>query len=73
MFFSSRQTRSSWWKIFFEHSLNEWFTDETMWPKNRTRKMFHEWFDIEFHSMVWDMEEEPLAYEKWDDDGAYPQ
>jgi hypothetical protein len=58
------------WRILFEHSLNEWFTDETMWPKSRTRKMFHEWFDIEFHSMVWDMEDEPLAYEEWDLDIA---
>ena len=29
----------------FESELEDWYTDESLWPKNRTRKLFDEWFD----------------------------
>jgi hypothetical protein len=51
----------------FEIELSSWIVVEEMWPKNRTYKMFLEWFDVEFHSMVFDpfqddIEKEPYEY-----------
>ena len=56
------------WRMFFEHILGAWIFDETTWPQNRTLKMFREWFDVEYKSLVWDMGNEPLAIDAWDDD-----
>lgn len=47
-------------KIFF-NELNDWYTDEEGWPKNRTYKMFAEWFDIEICSTVLDLEDFPVT------------
>ena len=56
------------WKGFFEYKLAGWYTDESLWPKNRTLKMFREWFAIEYRSMVWDLDTTPLEYEDWSDE-----
>lgn len=54
------------WRMFFEHALYDWFTDESLWPEKRTLKMFREWFDIDYRSMVWDLAKEPIEQEDWD-------
>lgn len=54
------------WRMFFEHVLADWIIDENEWPKKRTLKMFREWFDIEYRSMIWDMGSEPLAVEDFE-------
>lgn len=55
------------WSMFFEGFLAEWYTDESWWPQKRTQKMFKEWFEIQYHSMVWDMVAgEPIDYEDWE-------
>jgi len=55
------------WQMFFEVYLNEWYTEDKWWPQKRTRKMFKEWFEVQYHSMVWDLvPEEPTIYEDWD-------
>lgn len=59
------------WRVFFEHCLNDWLQDESLWPKKRSLKMFREWFSIEYRSMVWDMANEPLMVEDWEGDGGY--
>ncbi len=56
------------WGMFFEHILESWILDESEWPKKRSLKMFREWFDIEYKSIVWDMGTEPLIIEEWDED-----
>ena len=56
------------WKMFFEHILEEWIQDESAWPPKRTLKMFREWFDVEYSSIVWDMGHEPLSIDEWVDD-----
>jgi hypothetical protein len=56
------------WRLFFEHCLNNWLTDESLWPEKRTLKMFREWFSIEYRSMVWDLANEPLILEDWQAD-----
>ena len=40
--------------LIFIDQLNNWYTDETYWIKNRTFKMFKEWFNYSLHTMVLD-------------------
>lgn len=47
----------------FVNELNDWYTDEERWPTDRTYKMFSEWFDVELHSMVLDLEDGPVTKE----------
>jgi len=55
------------WQMFFEGFLDEWYTVESWWPQKRTYKMFKDWFEVQYHSMVWDMAaSEPIGYEDWD-------
>jgi len=65
----SREDAVKWvekrWSDFFEFELGKWIIDDQLWPKNRTLKLFREWFDIEYHSMVWDLASEPLTTEDW--------
>lgn len=48
----------------FERELDDWYTDESVWPQDRTLAMFNQWFDIEFHSVVEDL----CAYALEDDE-----
>jgi hypothetical protein len=54
------------YKIFFEGMLDEWCTDENLWPKNLTYKMFREWFTVMYQSMLIDTLDMPIIRE--DDD-----
>jgi hypothetical protein len=55
------------WDVVFEEELYSWFTDEDMWPIERSPEMFIDWFDIEFHSMVSDLVDDlPLERIKYD-------
>ena len=56
------------WRMFFDHILGSWILNEDEWPKKRTLKMFREWFDVEYRSMVWDMGHEPLMIDEWEDE-----
>ena len=40
---------------FFQELLNGMCTDPETWPKKRTWKLFNEWFEWHFSSMVWDL------------------
>lgn len=51
--------------VLFSSFLYGWFTDDSMWPKRRTRKMFKEWFEVQFHSTVWDLSKVPLEHSQW--------
>lgn len=55
-----RWVKKNFDKIFV-NELNDWCTDESGWPTNRTYKMFCDWFDVEVHSMVLDLEEFPVT------------
>ena len=65
----SRQDAVVWiekhWRDIFEFELGQWIVDDTLWPQKLTVKMFREWFDIEYHSMVWDLDKTPLKHEDW--------
>ena len=41
-------------KQLFESEIEDWYTDESLWPKNRNRKLFDEWFELECHSVLID-------------------
>ena len=45
----------------FERELEDWVGDESLWPSDRSLKLFKEWFDVEIHSMVTDMVEDDFA------------
>jgi hypothetical protein len=38
----------------FINELSAWNDDESAWPSDRSLDTFLEWFDIEFHSVVYD-------------------
>jgi len=42
------------YKQLFENEFEDWYTDETLWPQKRTRKLFNEWFEVECHSVLID-------------------
>ena len=44
----------------FEEELFAWCTNESWWPKVRTKKDFWEWFDVEFHSEIIDLDKKPI-------------
>jgi hypothetical protein len=47
-------------EILFEDQLAGWWTDEAAWPKQRNLAMFLEWFEVEFHSLVFDLCDDPI-------------
>ncbi|MHC4164618.1 MAG: hypothetical protein ACYSUM_21060 [Planctomycetota bacterium] len=58
---SQREVLDEFWPQVFEAMLEGWLTDEALWPKNRTRTMFDEWFEIQMCSLVQDLYlDEPL-------------
>ena len=68
----SRQDAVAWvekrWRDFFEFELGQWIIDDTLWPQKLSLKLFREWFDIEYRSMVWDLGQKLLKHEDWLDD-----
>ena len=38
----------------FESELEGWYTDEELWPRERTYELFLEWFEVECHSVIVD-------------------
>jgi hypothetical protein len=38
----------------FEAELEGWYTDESLWPQNRTFKLFQDWFEVECHTVIED-------------------
>ncbi|MFZ5796791.1 MAG: hypothetical protein C4563_08225 [Desulfobulbus sp.] len=38
----------------FAMELDGWYTDESLWPQNRSLEMFYQWFTVECHSAVID-------------------
>lgn len=56
------------WSMFFENFLADWYMEASWWPQKRTPEMFKKWFEVQYHSMVWDMAAgEPIDYEDWDE------
>jgi hypothetical protein len=49
-------------KIFI-NELNDWHTDEKDWPQKRNYILFKEWFNVEIHSMILDLEDAAIEKE----------
>ena len=41
-------------RTLFETELEGWITEPSLWPKKRTLKLFYQWFDVEYHSVIVD-------------------
>lgn len=58
------ETQQAWikrnLKQLFESELEGWYTDPELWSKRLTLKLFHEWFDTEFNTVIIDTVDEPL-------------
>lgn len=39
---------------FFHHELNDWTTEESLWPENLTWELFEKWFHYSIQSVVMD-------------------
>ena len=53
------------YKEIFRYELWGWATDEKLWPKKITWKMFNEWFDYSIQSMVIDLVDEDIVKEDY--------
>lgn len=56
----------------FEEQLEGWWTDEAAWPQPRDLKMFLNWFAVEFHSLVFDLCDEPIRIVEGEEDAEHP-
>ncbi|WP_340106826.1 hypothetical protein [Rhodohalobacter sp. 8-1] len=60
----NKETQQAWvkqnFRNLFESELEGWYTDPDLWPQPLTLKLFREWFDTEFHSVIIDTVDEPL-------------
>ena len=59
------------YKIFFEGIIEDWVTDNTLWPKKLTYELFKKWFHISFHTMVYDTLGTSIIKEEDTDDEDY--
>ena len=39
----------------FEHMLEAWTTDDSLWPPNRTPHVFRDWFDVTLQDLLFDL------------------
>lgn len=44
----------------FTNELMDWYSQEDLWPSERSWDMFEDWFTIEAHSLIYDMNKAPL-------------
>ena len=52
---SEHEVLEDFWPELFAAMLNCCLTDEQQWPKDRTREMFREWFDVQTYPVVEDL------------------
>ena len=50
-----------YFKEIFEEELNSWWMDQDDWPSQRDLKTFKKWFEVEFHSIVFDLVDKPIC------------
>jgi hypothetical protein len=59
------------YKIFFEGIIEDWVTDNSLWPKKLSYDLFKKWFHVSFHTMVYDTLETPIIKEEDNFDEDY--
>ena len=45
----------------FESELDCWYADESLWPPNRDLELFHQWFDVQCHTVLIDAGSRPIV------------
>ena len=48
-------------KFIFEMQLSGWYNDPATWPEKRSPSVFRKWFDVEIHSVIYDMVEKGIV------------
>jgi len=48
----------------FAHELSGWYTNPSMWPQDRSWKVFQQWLDCEIQTMVLDMCDDDFEHEE---------
>jgi len=56
------------WPEIFERELEGWYTDETLWPRQRTYALFKQWCAVEVHSVIEDLCGYPLEDDELEED-----
>jgi len=59
----SRRYVDGIYKTIFAIQLENWYLDKKLWPKRRSLRMFHDWFDVEYHSVMFDTIGDPIKRE----------
>ncbi|MBI5622183.1 MAG: hypothetical protein HY924_00245 [Elusimicrobia bacterium] len=54
----------NYYEEIFKEELAAWTPDEDRWPKTRTLKMFHDWFEAVGESIVTDLESDTIESEE---------
>ena len=52
------------WEDLFEQKLWDWCTNDAWWPTERTVKTFWKWFHADYHSVILDPYDDPIAKEE---------
>jgi len=47
--------------MIFELELDSWYTDQEVWPQDRSWNVSREWFELEMIEVAWDLVDEPLS------------
>ena len=50
-------------KEIFAEELEGWWREPSVWPKDQSFRVFAQWFDSRFHSIVFDLAAGPLVRE----------
>ena len=54
---------AQYFDLLFEEELAGWWMAKDAWPTDRSFEVFKSWFDVDFHSVVVDLEDSPLRDE----------
>ena len=52
----------SQYKFIFKDVLKGWCSNNSNWPKKMSLKLFNEWFEVNAHSRIKDLETIPIEY-----------
>jgi len=52
------------YEALFKAELGGWYEDEALWPQNISQKMFHDWFEVECHTVLIDTVGDPILNEE---------
>lgn len=52
------------WKWILENELFGICTDESTWPEKRTWKLFNQWFELKFSTVILDLVGQPITKEE---------